>query len=136
MTSRGWAITNGGSNVSDPLLPTCTTCTAPASETGVGSGEPGYEEYTVVHCEASTVTVTVTRLSSGAAGIVTPPYAAVVSASEAVLAAAGGVDAAEAADADACNCAPIARAEFLKLVNELGAPSAPQLIAKTIPAPQ
>jgi hypothetical protein len=42
----------------------------------------------------------------------------------------------EAAAAEAERLAPTASAAFLKLVNELGAPSAPQLIANTIPAPQ
>ena len=41
-----------------------------------------------------------------------------------------------AADALALSSAPIARAAFLKLVNEFGDPSAPQFTAKTIPAPQ
>jgi len=42
----------------------------------------------------------------------------------------------EAAAAEAERLAPTARAAFLKLVNELGAPSNPQLMANTIPAPQ
>jgi hypothetical protein len=37
---------------------------------------------------------------------------------------------------DADKPAPYASAAFLKLVNELGASSGPQLMAKTMPAPQ
>lgn len=82
----------------------------------------------MVHVDDSTVTVAVTTDSVGAGGMVTVPETTALSVAEAE----GAADA-EAAD---CNCWPIARAEFLKLVNELGAPSAPQLTAKTIPAPQ
>lgn len=74
------------------------------------------------------MTVTVTTLGVGSAGMVTPPYAAVVTA------VAGG--AAAAADALAFRSAPICRAAFLKFVKELGEPSAPQFTANTIPAPQ
>lgn len=42
-------MTNGGSYASVPLLPTSTVCVVPVSETGVAAGEPGYDEYTVVH---------------------------------------------------------------------------------------
>lgn len=140
MVSRGAAATNGGSKVKVPLLPTRTVWVVPSSEAGVGAGDPGYEEYTVVHWDASTVTVTVTRLSTGAAGMVTPPYAAVVYACASVVVA-GGVAtlaavAAEADEASAFSCAPIANAADLKLENELAEPSAGQLTAKTIPAPQ
>ena len=65
--------------------------------------------------------------SVGAAGTVTVP----VTYTEADSAGAAAED--EAAD---CSCLPISMAEFLKLVNELAAPSGPQLMAKTIPAPQ
>ena len=77
------------------------------------------------------MTVTVTTDSDGAAGMVMPPYAAVVEAVASV--AAGAVD---DAAASALSSAPIARAAFLKLVNEFAEPSAPQFMAKTIPAPQ
>ena len=50
------------------------------------------------------------------------------------MAAGAAVDAAAAAEAE--RLAPTAKADALKLVKELGAPSAPQLMAKTIPAPQ
>jgi hypothetical protein len=67
------------------------------------------------------VTVTVTRDSTGDGGIVMEAEAA---------------EAAEVAAASALSSLPICNAAFLKLVNEFGAPSAPQLMAKTIPAPQ
>jgi len=82
--------------------PTMTLCTAPLRDTGVASGEPMYDEYTVVHDEASTVIVSVTTIGVGSAGIVTLPYAAVVQAPD-------DVDAA-VAEAEALNGAPSARA--------------------------
>jgi len=99
----------------------------PWREAGVGAGLLGYEEYTVVQVEDATVTAWVTIEGVGAGGTVTPPYAAV-----AVLE--GAVE--DAALADELRLAPIWRAAFLKFVNELGAPSAPQFTANTIPAPQ
>lgn len=80
----------------------------------------------VVHVDDSTVTVAVTTDSVGAGGMVTVPETTADSE------AAGAADD-EAAD---CNWEPIDKAELLKLVNELAAPSGPQLTAKTIPAPQ
>ena len=71
--------------------------------------------------EDSTVTVTVTTDSAGAGGMVTEALAA------------GATD---EPDAAALSSLPICRAAFLKLVNEFGLPSAPQFIAKTMPAPQ
>lgn len=105
--------------------------TLPSREAGVAAGEPGYDEYVVVHVEDSRVTVSVTTVGSAAGGTVTPPYAAVyvidAAASEAVS------EEAVAADAAALRLAPTANAALLKFVKELGAPSRPQLTAKTIP---
>jgi hypothetical protein len=44
MISRGCAMTNGGSYVRVPLLPTFTVWTLPWSDAGVAAGEPGYDE--------------------------------------------------------------------------------------------
>ena len=80
--------------------------------------------------KTATVTVTVTRLSDGAAGIVAVPYAAVVR--DASRVADGVAD----TDADAWSCCPMASAAFLKFVKEFAEPSAPQLTAKTMHWPQ
>ncbi len=96
--------------------------TLPSREAGVAAGEPGYDEYVVVHVEDSKVTVSVTTVGSAAGGTVTPPYAAVY-----VVDAAASEEAvseeAVAADAAALRLAPTANAALLKFVKELGAPS-------------
>lgn len=69
----------------------------------------------------------------GAAGMVASPYAAVVQASVGVpYGAAVVLD----APADAPRDAPMAKAASLNDVKELLEPSAPQLTANTMPAPQ
>lgn len=71
MSRGGISVRKGGLNIKDPLaLPTSTVWTLPVREAGVGAGEPGYDAYVVTHEDASTVTVTVTVDSTGAAGIV------------------------------------------------------------------
>lgn len=80
----------------------------------------------VVQVDEASVTASVTMEGVGAGGIVTPPYAAVAVPEGAV----------EDAAADELRLAPIWSAAFLKLVKELGEPSAPQFTANTIPAPQ
>ena len=106
--SRGSAVMFDGVNVSSPFAPpTMILCVVPWIDTGVAAGEPGYDEYVVTHDEPCTVIVFVTTDSDGAAGIVTPPYAAVVHDPERV-----DVDVAET-PADDLNAAPSASA-FLR----------------------
>lgn len=64
---------------------------------------------------------------------VEPPYTEV---EEATAVLAVPVAAALLEAASAWSCWPIAKAAFLKLVNELAVPSAPQFTANTIPWPQ
>jgi len=78
-------------------------------------GEFGTEAYVVVHVEDARVMGTVTDWG--------------VSVDAAV-----GV--ADATLEPAASCAPIARADFLKLSKELGASPLGQLTAKTMPCPQ
>lgn len=103
--SRGSAVMFDGLNVISPSAPpTMILCVVPSTDTGVAAGEPGYDEYVVTHDEPCTVIVFVTTDSIGAAGIVTPPYAAVVQEPERVE-----VVVAEAL-ADDLNAAPSASA--------------------------
>jgi len=115
MVSRGSALTiNGGSNASCPEVPTLTVNVLPSAAAGVGPGEPGNDLYVVVQVLVPRVMTAVKVLGAGSAGIVTPPEPEVVE--ELLLAE--------------------AFAALVKLKKEFGWPSAPQLIAKTIPFTQ
>ena len=79
MMSLGEAETFEGENVSSPLAPPTTTLiTFGTAEDGVGSGEPGYDEYVVVQVAEPAVMVSVTMEPVGSTAMVAVPYSAVV----------------------------------------------------------